>query len=88
MVLSTGYDLFMRHQEKEQNGILSCMSIYTNTGKILDMTPSKGHSTIDCLNGIRALSITWIMYGHRYFITLLYPVANLATWSEVSKTKS
>jgi hypothetical protein len=84
MATSTAYDFILRYQKKDPNELLTCLSIYTNTGKLLDMSPSKDHRSIDCLNGIRALSITWIMHGHRYFVTLMFPVANLAVWGEVS----
>lgn len=85
LAASTAYDLIMRFQEKTPNELLIGMSIYTNTGKIMDMTPNKsGSSAIGCIDGIRALSITWIMYGHRFFVTLMFPVANIAIWGEVS----
>jgi peptidoglycan/LPS O-acetylase OafA/YrhL len=56
----------MKHLEKEPNKLLISFSAYTN-GKILfDTKPNKSTNSINCLNGIRALSVFWIMFGHRF----------------------
>jgi len=42
---------------------LMAFSLYTNTGKLFAITqPSKDH--LNCLDGIRFLSISWVMLGH------------------------
>ena len=53
-------------------------SIYTNGEKLFKCQRTKSTETLDCLNGIRALSIIWIILGHRFVMTLFLPVINLA----------
>ena len=48
-------------------GSFQGFSLYTNIGKLLDTHQPPG--AIKCLNGIRFLSMTWVLAGH---IVLLY----------------
>ncbi|XP_070502744.1 nose resistant to fluoxetine protein 6-like [Chironomus tepperi] len=74
MLLSTIYDLFMHQKSKEPNKLLISFSVYTNGKKLFDMTENK--STINSLHGLRALSIIWIMFGHRITNQLGLPYRN------------
>lgn len=74
MVLSTIYDLFMHQKSKEPNKLLISFSVYTNGKKLFDMSENK--SSINSLHGLRALSIIWIMFGHRITNQLGLPYRN------------
>ena len=39
-------------------------SVYTNTKKLFDTALPKSGSHIECLDGIRFLSISWVVLGH------------------------
>lgn len=64
----------MHQKSKEPNKLLISFSIYTNGKKLFDMTESK--SSINSLHGLRALSIIWIMFGHRITNQLRLPHKN------------
>lgn len=53
------------------------------------MTKSKSKSAINCLHGIRALSVLWIVLGHRRFFHLIFPLTNtneINNWLENVRT--
>lgn len=64
------------------NQLFASFSVYTNGYKLYDVTPSKSPNDIRCLHGIRALSILYIIFGHRYGNTLGVPIANQAALNE------
>ncbi|CAK1554554.1 unnamed protein product [Leptosia nina] len=77
-ILSTCYDLFqvfIRRKSKAPNRLFTMMSIYTNTKRLLKFLPPK--YSMDCVDGIRAISMIWVMCGHAYVFELLSPAHNL-----------
>lgn len=55
---------------------LVAFSIYTNGKNLFDLKPRDSTNSIECLNGLRALSLLWIIFGHRYFDMFLAPATN------------
>lgn len=51
--------------QTQANALIIAFSVYTNGEKLFDMTRSKSKNSIDCINGLRVLSLMWIMFGHR-----------------------
>ncbi len=49
--------------------LLASFSIYQNTKKLLDTSSSKRPELIPCLDGIRFLSMTWVVVYHTYTFT-------------------
>jgi len=43
-----------------------CFSIYTNGRKLLNTSSSKG--SINCLNGLKFFSMSWVVMGHAWYI--------------------
>lgn len=60
-------------------------SVYTNGEKIFKCNRSKSANMMECINGIRVLSIVWVVFGHTYFTFLLTPTSNLAVMGKVGK---
>ncbi|VVD05423.1 unnamed protein product [Leptidea sinapis] len=62
--LSTGYDLYQTFVKNvtPTKSLLSSFSVYTNTRRFLTFRKSK--STLECVDGIRALSMFWVIIGH------------------------
>jgi peptidoglycan/LPS O-acetylase OafA/YrhL len=53
--------------ENSRIKLFLAFSFYTNLIKLFKTTPSSGKSgIIGCLNGIRVISMIWIMLGHRH----------------------
>ncbi|KAG7204427.1 hypothetical protein KM043_004866 [Ampulex compressa] len=83
---STGYDVAKQGQLRTLNRkdtkhvLLTSFSVYTN-GKNLLRTERHGDS-IECLDGLRFLSICWIIYGHTHYSEVVGVKMNL---TEVSR---
>ena len=59
--------LIPRPRESLGMRVLKCFSLYTNTKKLfLSRSAEKtgNVSTLECLNGVRVLSMTWVVGGH------------------------
>ena len=64
--------------------IFLCFSLYTNGKKLLGTKKVEGN--IDCLNGIRFFSMSWVVLGHSWYIISLTPwtnqlAVNYVSWS-------
>ena len=49
---------------------LLTFSVYTN-GRHLLSTTSGGSDHLDCMNGMRFLSMTWVVMGHSFFVLMM-----------------
>ncbi|CAH2096589.1 unnamed protein product [Euphydryas editha] len=84
-MISTSYTLYQTFVLNKDNSkikkIYSCFSIYTNTKRFLNINNPPG--TIECIDGIRAISILWVIIGHTYFLTNYLYLTNaiyILTW--------
>ncbi|XP_045485659.1 nose resistant to fluoxetine protein 6 isoform X1 [Pieris rapae] len=77
-VASTCYDLHctftLKKDTKQISPLLRSFSVYTNTRRLT--TFSSNANTLDCLDGIRAISMMWVILGHTFsmyntFVNLL-----------------
>lgn len=62
----------------EPNKLLIAFSAYTNGKKLFDVSRSKSPDSINCLHGLRAVSAMWIIFGHRFYLQQMSPLANPA----------
>lgn len=68
MIGSTIYEIItLKSKYPEINKLLASFSVYTNGFKLFEITKIKSQSSINCLHGLRAMSILWIILGHRIF---------------------
>jgi hypothetical protein len=51
-------------------------SLYSNTAKLLNTDPPKGGQHLSCLEGIRFLSMTWVVLGHAFSALIDFQVPN------------
>ncbi|CAG9831887.1 unnamed protein product [Diabrotica balteata] len=76
VIFATMYDLYcQKHKKEKGKAVLVAFSIYTN-GKKLLQTHNNRTSSLDCLDGIRVLSMTWVMTFHMYVKYIAAPVFN------------
>ncbi|KAG5670208.1 hypothetical protein PVAND_000486 [Polypedilum vanderplanki] len=62
----TIYEITSIKRNKNINKLFISFSIYTNGAKLFDVTKIKTKSSLNCLHGLKALSILWIILGHRF----------------------
>nr|XP_022912575.1 nose resistant to fluoxetine protein 6-like isoform X1 [Onthophagus taurus] len=82
IIVATIYDL-LTLQKKGRFNVLISISAYENTKKIFSTT--KSDENISCLNGIKFISMLWIILGHKYMIIVYVPYINtkiLEKWVE------
>ncbi|KAG5681173.1 hypothetical protein PVAND_010631 [Polypedilum vanderplanki] len=84
MVMCTIYEISMKHKNKKTDQLLTSFSIYTNGAKLFDTTKIKSENSLNCLHGLRALSIIWIITGHRF--SNQFPWGNSIELVEFNKT--
>ncbi|CAH1123659.1 unnamed protein product [Ceutorhynchus assimilis] len=75
MVASTTYDVCCSENNPESISFLfKSFSVYTNGQKLFNK--SKSGSDLACLNGIRFLSMMWVIVGHTLSVSITGPVIN------------
>lgn len=68
----------MRQNQIVPKKLFISFSVYTNGQTLFDVKDSNSPSSINCLHGLRALSVLWIMFGHRFSNQQGFPVTNPA----------
>lgn len=66
----------MRQRNLEPHKLFITFSAYTQGRRLFDITENKSPNAINCLNGLRAMSVMWIMFGHRIGNQTAFGVAN------------
>ncbi|XP_037037934.1 nose resistant to fluoxetine protein 6-like [Bradysia coprophila] len=76
LVASTIYEVVLLNNGRDPNKLLAAFSLYTNGAKLFAMKETSSPNVINCLNGLRTLSIFWIIFGHRFDDRDYVPVFN------------
>ncbi|XP_032296332.1 nose resistant to fluoxetine protein 6 [Drosophila virilis] len=78
LLLATLYDYFLCADQKHLPALVKVFSARANSRALFRIVDSKTNpNVIDCLHGIRCLSLIWVIYGHDYIIQGLSPNINL-----------
>jgi peptidoglycan/LPS O-acetylase OafA/YrhL len=64
------------------SNLLKSFSIYRNGDRLVSCQQSTSLDFIHCLNGIRAVSVVCIVWGHTYFISMEQPSINGVVFQE------
>ncbi|XP_055613193.1 nose resistant to fluoxetine protein 6-like [Uranotaenia lowii] len=81
VLMSTGYEISMKLLYRKANPVLAAFAIHSNIRSVLQIAAqpkkeSKQRNTIECVYGIRALSMIWIIVVHVHETGLEIPVDN------------
>ncbi|XP_055915468.1 uncharacterized protein LOC129948480 [Eupeodes corollae] len=76
MVASTFYDLYTNYTEKQPVPVLLAFSILSNGRKMFNINTTKSPNNIDCLTGLRVISMVWIIHHHTLLIHTFIPTLN------------
>ncbi|KAG7308959.1 hypothetical protein JYU34_006236 [Plutella xylostella] len=79
-VASTSYDVhhtvLKKRHPSSSRALYRSFSLYSNTRRLLTVGPG-APGALDCVDGIRAISMLWVVVGHTFALTLSMPVQNL-----------
>jgi hypothetical protein len=67
VVASTAYDVYSRKLRKKPD-LFVVFSLYTNGKKLLGTHCE--NDNLKCLNGIRVLTMVWVIVGHLFIIRI------------------
>ncbi|KAJ9592881.1 hypothetical protein L9F63_015459, partial [Diploptera punctata] len=70
-VSSTAYDLIKKESKKK---LLTAFSLFSNGKKLLSTKTSE--DTIQAIQGMRLISMCWVIMGHRYSLAMESPAIN------------
>ncbi|KAK9753368.1 Acyltransferase family [Popillia japonica] len=74
VVICSVYDEVIRDKRREAHPLYVAFSLKRNFSKIVEH--SKNDSRIACLDGLRVFSILWVILGHRFSISEIFPFVN------------
>jgi hypothetical protein len=74
LIMSTVYEIVCRKIGTEPNGLTAAMSLYINGKCLFSVRQKPDH--LQCLYGLRALALIWLMVGYRFLLPLLLPLIN------------
>ncbi|XP_017023259.1 nose resistant to fluoxetine protein 6 [Drosophila kikkawai] len=83
--LATLYDYFLCSDPKKLPPILKVFSARANSRALFRVSTTSNPNVIECLHGIRCMSLIWVCYGHDYIIGITSPNINLYdvyTWAK------
>ncbi|CAK1600712.1 unnamed protein product [Parnassius mnemosyne] len=67
-IMSTCYEInhifILKSDPKSANALYRSFSVYSNTSRLLNFSTRPG--ALECLDGIRALAMIWILIGHSF----------------------
>lgn len=87
MILSSIYDYYLRYYKKTTcHPILLAFSMVTNGEKLFaTREPGTGGDQMECLSGIRSISMMWIILGHTFSNIAIVAVSNVNNILSVSQ---
>ncbi|XP_068155410.1 nose resistant to fluoxetine protein 6-like [Drosophila tropicalis] len=81
-ILATLYDYFLCQNQEQLHQIVKIFSARANSRVVFRIVePSSNPNVIDCLHGLRCMSLIWVIYSHEYIFGLMAP--NLNQWALV-----
>ncbi|KAH8278499.1 hypothetical protein KR018_004095 [Drosophila ironensis] len=90
VLLFTLYDYLLCHNQNELPILVKIFSARVSSRALFRVVENKSNpNVIDCLHGIRCLSLFWVVYSHEFIYTVMAPNINLSyayTWMELASS--
>lgn len=64
LIASTAYDVYVQYLDLATSKLFITFSEYTNCAQLFEI--KENSEAISFLNGLRSLSVCWIIFGHRF----------------------
>ncbi|KAL5292653.1 hypothetical protein ACFFRR_011433 [Megaselia abdita] len=77
LIVSTFYDWYTERLNLQRNESYLAFSLIHNGQKLFAINVKPNANSINCLHGIRSLSMVWVIFGHTLLWYLLIPMMNL-----------
>ncbi|KAH8360230.1 hypothetical protein KR093_011437 [Drosophila rubida] len=85
MILATLCDYFLYVDQSKLPTVVKAFSARVNSRALFRLVePKSNPNVIDCLHGLRCMSLIWVIFGHQYLLGLSSPktnYVNLLSWS-------
>ncbi|XP_034490264.1 nose resistant to fluoxetine protein 6-like [Drosophila innubila] len=85
-LLATLYDYFICQDQTQLPALIKIFSVRATSRALFRLTnPRSNPNVIDCLHGMRCMSLFWVVFGHEYMFGLVSPNINqlgLLYWLE------
>lgn len=76
-LLATLYDYFICQDQTQLPVIIRIFSVRATSRALFSLTnPKSNPNVIDCLHGMRCMSLFWVVFGHEYMFGLISPNVN------------
>ncbi|KAH8278553.1 hypothetical protein KR018_005172, partial [Drosophila ironensis] len=76
VAIATFYDYFLCEDQTKLPAILKVFSARANSRALFRVTSKPNPNVIECLHGIRCMSLIWVCYGHNYIVQITSPNIN------------
>lgn len=87
VVASSSYDFYLRQTNKKAlHEITLAFSLISNGEKLFKTTQNP--EQLLCLNGIRAISMWWVIFGHEYSLMMFGGISNWKDFTELMADKA
>jgi hypothetical protein len=81
------HNLVCRSLSGDQKILFSTFSVYTNGKNLFETNQTSSNHIINCLDGIRACSIAWVVHGNHVQTYVDFPLINKRQFREVYMKK-
>ncbi|KAL7728267.1 hypothetical protein ACLKA6_007373 [Drosophila palustris] len=80
-LLATLYDYFICQDQTQLPALIEFFSVRANSRALFRLTnPNSNPNVIDCLHGMRCMSLIWVVLGHDYMVSRHLPNLNRASF--------